>query len=305
MAKLQALVAGLLGFAFGCAVIKLGGGAPRPDAVNMAGMVPTPTSAMQRPTHLRMPVRAWQRPQSAARDEVPPAEVEIDLPVDVPGARIEVPWWSQQGRREVMTGLGFAAAGAILNQKQAAQAAYGDGANVFGSVTNNKGVIAYAGDGFSLLLPSKWNPSKEKDFGGVILRYDDNGDAVNSLVVIKLAGQSLGGTPEEFLNKNSYLLGQQSYAGSTISEGGFAADRVSAASVLDISDEKDKQGRRVFGYNILSRTADGNEGGRHQLIKAVEAKGSLFILKVQIGDKRWFKGARNEAEACYNSFTVA
>jgi hypothetical protein len=294
MAKLQALAAGLLGFAFGCAIIKLGGGAPRPDAVNMAGMVPTPTSAMQKPTHLRMPARAWQRPQSAARDEVPPAEIELDLPGDV-----------QQGRREVMTGLGFAAAGVILNQKQAAQAAYGDGANVFGTVTNNKGVIAYAGEGFSLLLPAKWNPSKENEFAGGILRYEDNGDAVNSLVVIKLAGQSLGGTPEEFLNKNSYLLGQQSYAGSTISEGGFAADRVSAASVLDISDEKDKQGRRVFGYNILSRTADGNEGGRHQLIKALEAKGSLYILKVQIGDKRWFKGARNEAEACYNSFTIA
>jgi len=298
MAKLQALIAGLLGFAFGCAIIKLGGGAPRPDAVNMAGMVRAPTSAMQKPTHLRMPARALQRP-----------EIEIDLPVDVPGASFEVPEgpieWAPQGRREVMTGLGFAAAGAILNQNKPAQAAYGDGANVFGGVTNNKGVYAYAGDGFSLLIPSKWNPSKEADFDGVVLRYEDNGDAVNSLVVLKLKGKTLGGTPEEFLNKNQYILGQQSYSGSTISEGGFAADRVSAASVLDISSDKDKQGRPVFGYNILSRTADGNEGGRHQLIKAVEANGSLYILKVQIGDKRWFKGAKKEAEACFNSFTVA
>jgi photosystem II oxygen-evolving enhancer protein 2 len=25
--------------------------------------------------------------------------------------------------------------------------------------------VPYAGEGFALLLPSKWNPSKEEDFG--------------------------------------------------------------------------------------------------------------------------------------------
>jgi hypothetical protein len=45
-------------------------------------------------------------------------------------------------------------------------AAYGDAANVFGRVTNKSGFVPYAGEGFAVLLPSKWNPSKEKDFGG-------------------------------------------------------------------------------------------------------------------------------------------
>lgn len=73
-------------------------------------------------------------------------------------------------------------------------AAYGDSANVFGRVTNKSGgqsrvasrrlappraqpqpvltlplactagFVPYAGEGFAMLLPSKWNPSKEKDF---------------------------------------------------------------------------------------------------------------------------------------------
>ena len=32
------------------------------------------------------------------------------------------------------------------------------------------GFIPYSGDGFALLLPSKWNPSKEKEESGVVLR---------------------------------------------------------------------------------------------------------------------------------------
>ena len=43
-------------------------------------------------------------------------------------------------------------------------------------------------------------------------------------------------------------------------------------------------------YEILTRTADGNEGGRHQLLTATVGGGNLYICKVQIGDKRWFKG---------------
>merc|ERR1719428_1701602 len=187
-------------------------------------------------------------------------------------------------------------------------AAYGDSANVFGKITNKSGFVAFAGEGFSLLLPAKWNPSKEKDFPNVTLRYEDNFDAVNNLVVIK-EKTSKGriedfGSPEQFLNSFSFLLGKQSYAGKTISEGGFAPDRVSAASVLDIESTTDKKGKTFYRFNILSRTADGDEGGRHQLISATISNNTLYILKVQIGDKRWFKGAKKEAEGTLNSFLV-
>ncbi len=49
---------------------------------------------------------------------------------------------------------------------------------------------------------------------------------------------------------------------------------------------------------------DGNEGGRHQLIKATVSGGNLYILKVQAGDKRWFKGADKECKGAFESFTV-
>ena len=53
---------------------------------------------------------------------------------------------------------------------------------------------------------------------------------------------------------------------------------------------------RYYKYEILTRTADGDEGGRHQLISAAVGNGNLYILKVQIGDKRWFKGANAGAK---------
>lgn len=186
-------------------------------------------------------------------------------------------------------------------------------ANVFGKATNTTGFVPYVGEGFSLLLPSKWNPSKEKDFElyglTTALRYEDNFDAVNTLMVLKAkaSGNSVKdyGSPEDFLKKYSFLLGQQAFEGDTISEGGFGRGRVAAASVLNVEEAQDKKGKPVYKYYIVQRTADGNEGGRHQLISATVANGELWIYKVQCGDKRWFKGVRNEAEGTFNSFIVA
>jgi phage terminase large subunit-like protein len=52
-------------------------------------------------------------------------------------------------------------------------------------------------------------------------------------------------------------------------------------------------------------TADGDEGGRHQLITAAVGNGNLYILKIQVGDKRWFKGANAFAKGAWDSFVVA
>lgn len=122
----------------------------------------------------------------------------------------------------------------------------------------------------------------------------------------KASGSSVKdyGSPEEFLKKFGFLLGQQSFSGETISEGGFAPNRVSAASVLGLEEVADKKGRPTYRFNILSRTADGDEGGRHQLISATVANGQLYILKIQAGDKRWFKGVKADAEGSFNSFTI-
>ena len=58
-------------------------------------------------------------------------------------------------------------------------------------------------------------------------------------------------------------------------------------------------------YLWLTRTADGDEGGKHQLITATVKDGKLYILKAQAGDKRWFKGARKFVENTVSSFSVA
>ena len=51
--------------------------------------------------------------------------------------------------------------------------------------------------------------------------------------------------------------------------------------------------------------ADGTEGGKHHLIKATVAEGKLWILNVQVGDKRWIRGQDKEAIGVVQSFTVS
>jgi PsbP len=79
--------------------------------------------------------------------------------------------------------------------------------------------VPYTGEGYALLLPSKWNPSKERDFQGVVLRYEDNGDSVNNVVVIKTPASKGSidayGSTDAFLKEiqNLGLFGKQAYTG--------------------------------------------------------------------------------------------
>ena len=52
--------------------------------------------------------------------------------------------------------LGMVIGAASLAAVKPSKAAYGEGANVFGRVTNKTGFVPYAGDSFALLIPSKW-----------------------------------------------------------------------------------------------------------------------------------------------------
>jgi hypothetical protein len=45
-------------------------------------------------------------------------------------------------------------------------------------------------------------------------------------------------------------------AGESISEGGFAANRVSAASLLDVSEDTDKKGKKYYKYELLVRSGE-------------------------------------------------
>lgn len=189
-----------------------------------------------------------------------------------------------------------------------ANAAYGESANIFGAQKKQSGFTSYKGDGFTLEIPSKWNPSKEVEFPGTVLRYEDNFDATSNLFVsvTPAAKSSITdyGPPEKFLDEVSYLLGKQSYSGKTDSEGGFATNAVATAAVLEAS-QVEVNGRPYYKLSVLTRTADGDEGGKHQLIAATVKDGQLYLFKAQAGDKRWFKGTKKFVEGTWNSFAVA
>lgn len=78
-------------------------------------------------------------------------------------------------------------------------------ANVFGTPKTQSGFTTYTGNGFTVDIPSKWNPSKEKEFPGTVLRYEDNFDATNNLCVsiTPAAKSSISdyGPPEKFLQE--------------------------------------------------------------------------------------------------------
>ncbi|KAK9808485.1 hypothetical protein WJX73_000084 [Symbiochloris irregularis] len=205
-------------------------------------------------------------------------------------------------RRAALTLLGGIAA---LLQAKPSNAAFGEGANIFGKVGNTTGLIPYVGKGFKVNLPSKWTPSAERDVPNVVLRYEDTGDNLNSVVIYK-ADKKLSSNvadPQSFLKENAYLFGQNVWQGATISEGGFKKNAVSATSLID-SYVDNKDGKPYYKMEVLSRTADGTEGGKHNLISAAVSQGDLYVCKVTIGDKRWVRGANKFGKSIFDTFTV-
>lgn len=209
-------------------------------------------------------------------------------------------------RRLALTVLiGAAAVGSKVNP---ADAAYGEAANVFGKPKTNTDFMPYTGEGFKLSIPSKWNPSKEREYPGQVLRFEDNFDATSNVSVMVQSTDKKSitdfGSPEQFLSQVNYLLGQQSYFGKTDSEGGFDSGVVASANILG-TEKPVLDGKQYYFISVLTRTADGDEGGKHQLISATVKDGKLYICKAQAGDKRWFKGASKFVESAATSFSVA
>lgn len=80
-----------------------------------------------------------------------------------------------------------------------------DAANVFGKPKTNTDFFPYTGEGFKILIPSKWNPSKEVEYPGQVLRYEDNFDATSNVTVMvqPTTKKSISeyGSPEDFLGQ--------------------------------------------------------------------------------------------------------
>lgn len=83
-------------------------------------------------------------------------------------------------------------------------------ANVFGKPKTNTDFLPYNGNGFKLNIPSKWNPSREVEYPGQVLRYEDNFDSNSNVTVMVTPTDKKSikdfGTPEEFLSKVNKLL---------------------------------------------------------------------------------------------------
>lgn len=199
-------------------------------------------------------------------------------------------------------------AAAIGSKVSPADAAYGESANVFGKPKTNTEFFPVVKDDFKIIVPSKWNPSKEIEYPGTVLRYEDNFDATSNVnvMITPTTKKSIKdyGSPEEFLSQVDYLLGKQAYFGNTDSEGGFDSGSVATANILETSTQT-INGKDYYNISVLTRTADGDEGGKHQLISATVSDGKLYICKAQAGDKRWFKGAKKFVEGTLSSFNVA
>uniref|UniRef100_A0A0F7CZ99 23 kDa subunit of oxygen evolving system of photosystem II n=1 Tax=Melianthus villosus TaxID=377280 RepID=A0A0F7CZ99_9ROSI len=213
---------------------------------------------------------------------------------------------STVSRRLALTVLIGAAA--VISKVSPADAAYGEAANVFGKPKTNTEFKSYIGDGYKLSIPSKWNPSKEVEFPGQVVRFEDNFDVTSNVAVMIIPTDKKSitdyGSPEEFLSKVDYLLGKQAYFGKTDSEGGFDSGAVATANILDVA-APIVGGKQYYYVSILTRTADGDEGGKHQIVTATVNNGKLYMCKAQAGDKRWFKGAKKLVENAVTSFSVA
>lgn len=209
-------------------------------------------------------------------------------------------------QRRAVTGLlGF---GLLSTFVKPANAAFGDAARVFGGKpTNDTGFIPYQASDFSLLLPARWNATLERDQRDVRLRYEDTYPANNLLVYAKKTSKnsiSDFGDPQQFLKEVNFLFGDNVWLGQTRSEGGFKPGQVSSAAILDADMVTGKDGKQHYNFHVLTRSADGNEGGKHHIISAAVSGGQLWIMKAQIGDKRWNKGGSRDSKMLQDSFKV-
>lgn len=83
-------------------------------------------------------------------------------------------------------------------------------ANVFGKPKTNTDFLPYNGNGFKLMIPAKWNPSKEVEYPGQVLRYEDNFDSNSNVTVVVTPTDKKSikdyGPPEAFISQVSVSL---------------------------------------------------------------------------------------------------
>eukprot|EP00793_Prasinoderma_coloniale_P003596 PRCOL_00002970-RA len=177
---------------------------------------------------------------------------------------------------------GAAAALGLSAGAQPASAAYGQSANVFKKSRENlEGDYAlYTADDYSILIPQRgFNPSPNEylaEWPGVDVRWEDYGttDFANVTVTV-LNGEKLP-KPSDL----QFMLGESTWDGygefSTVNFTDPTSADLFAVNVLD-SEEKTIDGKKYAVYELLTRTVDGSQGGRHHFISASTQGGKTYI----------------------------
>lgn len=216
-------------------------------------------------------------------------------------------------RRSISTVLPAALAASVvpslLATPPSAQAAYGQSANVFkkSKETTQGDYKEYTTDAYSILIPQRgFNPMPESTLGewpGMEFKWEDF-DATDyaNVTVTVMEGSSLP-KPEDL----KFMLGQSTWEGfgeySTVNYADKGSSDLSAGNVLDAK-VLNQDGTDYAIYELLTRTVDGSQGGRHHLMSCAVKGGKVYIAKFTCGDKHW---AHNQTIAykTRDSFRVA
>lgn len=206
-----------------------------------------------------------------------------------------------------------AAAGAFaLSRAQPAEAAYGQSANVFKKSQEKKSTdySAYIADNYVVQIPQRgYNPSPQglmAEWSGVLIRWEDfNATDYANVTVTEYKKADLPSV-EDIASLG--MLGEATWDGFGEFSGiDFTTEKSRAINAVNVLDafNKDVNGTKYVVYELLSRTVDGSQGGRHHLISAAKAKdGKVYICKYTCGDKHWAVN-RPTAFAVRDTFIVA
>lgn len=95
--------------------------------------------------------------------------------------------------------------------------------------------------------------------------------------------------------------------GQTVSEGGFAPNRVSAASLLNVAEDTDKKGKKYYKFELLNRSGEGEaEASRGLSVQLYSSKGAVPQPK-QHSDvwsavwfsTLWYNACAKAVQACW------
>lgn len=158
--------------------------------------------AVQQASSLSSASRSFVAGSASVSIKVSPVSIARVSVATCRAEKVEEEQQQQQVTRRLALAL-VAGAAVIGTRAQPANAARGETANIFGKQKVQSGFTTIAGQGFKIDVPSKWNPSKEVEFPGQVLRYEDNFDATSNVSVSVVPSDKSSvteyGSPEEFI----------------------------------------------------------------------------------------------------------